>query len=199
MDLHWIGAEPTEEERSAVDAIVGPDDGSTERSGLEEALSKRHLLLPALNAVQGRVGWISPGGLDYISKRLEVPPAEAYGVATFYALLSTDPRPRRVVHVCDDIACQLAGAEALCGELESSLGPEGKAWLRSPCLGQCERVPAALLQLAGSDDWTLTSATDGSIRDALSGKTTESPLPSAAPQCREPRAEGLRILRRIGL
>ena len=39
------------------------------------------------------------------------PPAEAYGVATFYALFATKPRPPVVAHVCDDIACRLAGAE----------------------------------------------------------------------------------------
>jgi NADH-quinone oxidoreductase subunit F len=200
MDLHPIGAEPTEEERRAIDRVVGGTDADDAvRAGLEEALSKRHLLLPALNAVQGQVGWISPGALDYVSRRLSVPPAEAYGVATFYALLSTESRPRRVAHVCDDIACQLAGAENLCRELESAIGPEGESWHRSPCLGQCERAPAALLQLAGDDDWTLTSATAASIADSLAGKRYETPLPSAAPQTHAPRAEGLRLLRRIGL
>ncbi|HJS75222.1 MAG TPA: NAD(P)H-dependent oxidoreductase subunit E, partial [Vicinamibacteria bacterium] len=202
MDLHYIGAESSGEERSAVDAVVGPpDEESATRSGLHDALSKRHLLLPALNAVQGQVGWISPGALDYISRRLTVPPAEAYGVATFYALLSTESRPRRVAHVCDDIACQLAGAETLCRELETAVGPEGESWHRSPCLGQCERAPAALLQLAGNEDWTLTSATAASIAESLAAKRHETPLPSAAPQTRAPRAPGgeaLRILRRIG-
>jgi NADH-quinone oxidoreductase subunit F len=198
MDLHYIGAEPTAEERSAVDGVAGPDQESAMRGGLEDALSKRHLLLPALNAVQGQVGWISAGALDYISRRLEVPPAEAYGVATFYALLSTTARPRRVAHVCDDIACQLAGAESLCRELATTLGPEGESWHRSPCLGQCERAPAALLQLAGEEDWTLSSASAPAIAQALAGTRSESPLPSAAPQTRAPRADSLRILRRIG-
>ncbi len=159
---------------------------SDTRGGLEEALSKRHLLLPALNAVQGQVGWVSPGALDYISRRLTVPPAEAYGVATFYALLSTESRPRRVAHVCDDIACQLAGAEKMCGELETTLGPEGGAWFRSPCLGQCERAPAALLQLAGEDDWTLTSATAASIAESVSGKRIG--VPSSERRPSNPRA-----------
>ncbi len=208
MDLHFIGAEPTDDERAAVDSIVGvaersglPGESPEEhvlRDGLEEALAKRHLLLPALNAVQGGIGWISPGALDYICRRLSVPPAEAFGVATFYALLSTESRPRRVAHVCDDIACQLAGAENLCRKLEETLGPEGGSWFRSPCLGQCERAPAALLQLAGEDDWTLTSADADSVAAAIAGKRSESPLPSAAPQTRAPRLEGLRILRRIG-
>jgi NADH-quinone oxidoreductase subunit F len=208
MDLHWIGAQPTDAERSAVDEVVGvaaeidlPGEKLADhvvRSGLEEALSRRHLLLPALNAVQGRVGWISPGALDYICRRLIVPPAEAYGVATFYALLSTEPRPPRVAHVCDDIACQLAGAENLCRELETTLGPEGGVWFRSPCLGQCERAPAALLQLAGEDDWALTSASAASVAEALAGKRSESALASAAPQTHSPRSDSLRILRRIG-
>jgi NADH-quinone oxidoreductase subunit F len=208
MDLHFIGAEPSDDERAAVDSIVGvtertglPGESLEEhivRDGLEEALARRHLLLPALNAVQGRIGWISPGALDYVCRRLSVPPAEAYGVATFYALLSTEPRPPRVAHVCDDIACQLAGAENLCRELERTLGPEGGSWFRSPCLGQCERAPAALLQIAGEDDWTLTSADASAVAKAVAGRSSESPLASAAPQTHRPRAQGLRILRRIG-
>jgi NADH-quinone oxidoreductase subunit F len=208
MDIHFIGAEATDEELAAVDSVVGPVlendlpgkslEEHVVRDGVAEANEKRHLLLPALNAVQARLGWISPGALDYVCRRLSVPPAEAYGVATFYALLSTERRPRRVAHVCDDIACQLAGAESLCRDLEKALGPEGKSWFRSPCLGQCERAPAALLQLAGEENWTLTSASAASVAEALAGKRSESPLPSAAPQTRSAGADGLRILRRIG-
>jgi NADH-quinone oxidoreductase subunit F len=204
MDLHFIGAGPTNQERAAVDSVLGASEGSglpgesleqhVARGGVQDAQAKRHLLLPALNAVQGRIGWVSGGALDYICRRLDVPPAEAYGVATFYALLSTEPRPPRVAHVCDDIACQLAGAERVCRELATLAGPEGEFWFRSPCLGQCERGPAALMQLAGEEDWTLTSASAAAIAEALTGKLTETPLPSAAPQ-----APGdLHILRRFG-
>src|SRR6185369_5026451 len=89
-------------------------------------------------------------------RRLSVPPAEAYGVATFYALFATRPRPPAVAHVCDDIACRLVGAEDTCAALERSLGPAGAAardgsisWLRSPCLGLCEQAPAAMFTIAG--------------------------------------------------
>ncbi len=57
---------------------------------------ERDLLLPALHALQSRAGWISQGGLNYVSERLTVPPAEAYGVATFYAMFSVQPRARTV-------------------------------------------------------------------------------------------------------
>ena len=99
-------------------------EGHAARGG-HEARSRRDLLIPALHAVQSRIGWISQPALNYICRRLAVPPAEAYGVATFYALFATTPRPPVVAHVCDDIACRLAGAEDVCADLERALGPAG--------------------------------------------------------------------------
>ena len=171
MDLHLIpGATATAEEREAIEAAIA--DGQRIDPQLT-ALGKRpsplrHLLLPALHAVQRRVGWISEGALNHICERLSVAPADAYGVASFYALLSLKRRPPLVVHVCDDLACRVNGAETLCRALEEQIGPPGGAgnegsatWLRSPCLGQCERAPAAFVQAAGRDarDWTLTNIT----------------------------------------
>ena len=121
MDLHVIGPLATPAERAAVDAVLGPATSGwaggarsplTEghvATGGHEARSRRDLLLPALHALQDRVGQITQPGMNYVCRRLSVPPAEAYGVATFYALFSTKPRPPSVAHVCDDIACRLAG------------------------------------------------------------------------------------------
>ncbi len=121
MDLRLRHSVPTDDERAAVDALLGPPasawDGGERGEGYDshvatggrEAREQRHLLLPALEALQSRVGWISETGLEYACVRLNVPPAEAWSVATFYALLSTTPRPRRVLHVCDDIACRCKG------------------------------------------------------------------------------------------
>jgi len=126
---------------------------------------RRDLVLPALNAIQARVGWVSRGALNEISRRLEVPPAELWGVVTFYHLLATTPRPPVVAHVCDDIACRIKGGEALCEALEHVLGPPGAArdgaataWMRSPCLGQCERAPAVLVTAAGETPRAITLA-----------------------------------------
>jgi NADH-quinone oxidoreductase subunit F len=114
--------------------------------------------------LQARVGWISETGLDYVCTRLDVPPADAWGVATFYALLSTTPRAPRVLHVCDDIACQCKGANELVAALERTVGPahthgpsgdhveidpRGAVWMKSPCLGLCDHAPAALVQHGG--------------------------------------------------
>ncbi|HEU4996370.1 MAG TPA: NAD(P)H-dependent oxidoreductase subunit E [Gemmatimonadaceae bacterium] len=176
MDLRIGEAEPTAEERVAVDALLGPPssgwDGGTRDPvrdthvafGGHDARARRHLLLPALRAVQSRVGWISEGALNYVCTRLTVPPADAWGVATFYALLSTTPRPKRVLHVCDDIACKCRGADELIARIEKTVGPEHHAptngdpvhvgdftWVRSPCLGMCDVAPAAFLQEFGPE------------------------------------------------
>ena len=120
-----MDAAPSDAERAAVDALLGPPEsgwvGGEVRSstdlrvvrGGRDAREQRHLLLPALHALQTDVGWISRGGLNYVCQRLSVPPAEAYGVATFYALFSVEERPANVVHVCDDLACRGVGGRSV--------------------------------------------------------------------------------------
>ncbi|MEU1049183.1 NADH-ubiquinone oxidoreductase-F iron-sulfur binding region domain-containing protein [Streptomyces sp. NPDC005897] len=156
MDLRFGDSKPTDEEREAVDALFGPPESSWEGAdrsdadlrwarGGREARDRRDQLLPALHALNDRVGWISEGALDYVCRRLTVPPAEAYGVATFYAMFSVRPRPATVLHVCTDLACTAAGASELCAAVEE----RGVKIDRSPCLGLCERAPAALVIRAG--------------------------------------------------
>jgi NADH-quinone oxidoreductase subunit F len=173
MDLKLIGAPATEAERRAVEAAV-PAALTVEEAGrvVRSARSMRHHLLPALDAVQSAVGWVSPGAIDEIAKRLQVPPAEVYSVATFYALLSTDPKPAAVAHVCDDIACG--------PELAAALGDRDDV-TTSPCLGQCDRRPAAFLQRAGEPDSVLVAATVADVETALGGEDPPSPNPFIAP------------------
>jgi NADH-quinone oxidoreductase subunit F len=178
VDIRVVGAEPTSAERAAVDAVLGaprpgepgaPRDLVAEsgaaRVGGHAARGRRDLLLPVLLSVQDRVGWVSRGALNYLCHRLTVPPAEAWGVATFYHLVSVEPRPPVVVHACDDIACRVRGGEDLCAALERAIGPAGApsrdgrvAWKRSPCLGQCERAPAAMVTAAGERPGCFTVA-----------------------------------------
>ena len=73
-------------------------DGHVARGG-HDAARRRDLLLPALHALQSRVGWISQPGLNYVCRRLSVPPAEAYGVAivlrpALHLAAAADRRPR---------------------------------------------------------------------------------------------------------
>ena len=253
MDLHFTGVEPTTDERAAVDQVLGlPDSGwaGADRQisrdgraafGGHEARSSRHRLLPVLHAIQSRLGWIAPGALNYACLRLNVPPAEAFGVADFYGLFSVTPRPPAVVHVCDDIACLTHGAGDLCAELEHKFGPAGSirkpltplredtrppldkggleggasgkieappskpllvqrwgtlsptetagqcTWLRSPCLGLCERAPAAMFSVAGPKpvDRAIAPINFQQISTWIERATVES-LPEAGPSGASP-------------
>src|SRR5206468_3452663 len=110
----------------------------------------------------------------------------------------------------------------LCREMEKRLGPPGSAkakasatWLRSPCLGQCERAPAVMFQAAGEGrgDWSLAPARSKTVMAGLEegrpageisagergaaerGGAAKGGVPSV-PQTTAPRAPGLRLLRR---
>src|SRR5579872_73592 len=136
MDIRTTGGPATAAEAAAVDSVLGEPRSLWE--GGERRPSDDH------------VGWVSRGALEYACRRLDVPPAEAYGVASFYSRFALRDRGDLAVHVCDDIACRCAGAGELCRALEDSLGPEGTTWHRSPCLGLCDRAPAALFERFGT-------------------------------------------------
>jgi NADH-quinone oxidoreductase subunit F len=214
VQIRTTGGPPTAEEIEAVNAVLGepvslwdggertPLDDHVARGG-REVRSQRHLLLPVLHSLQDRVGWVSRGGLEYACRRLSVPPADAYGVVTFYDRFATEKRPPLAVHVCDDVACKCAGADELCAALESSFGPSGAAgshsgaaWYRSPCLGLCERAPAVMVEHAGLrySHGRITSATDSTVRDVLGG--AEPPAYEVA-GLSQPRSE-VSLLRRVG-
>jgi NADH-quinone oxidoreductase subunit F len=142
MDLKTRGLAPSRAERESIDSVLGPadGDGGRDRVGGASLRARRHLLLPTLHAVNDRIGWISPAAIDHIAERLDVSPAEIYGVATFYGLFSTQERPEHQVHACVDLVCRSRGVDE--GRLPDGVHP-------SPCLGMCEQAPAALVTEAG--------------------------------------------------
>ena len=64
-----------------VDTVVQAETERLYTSGRSRRAERRHYLLPALHALQNAAGWISPGGINYVAEVLDVPPAEAFGVA----------------------------------------------------------------------------------------------------------------------
>jgi NADH-quinone oxidoreductase subunit F len=206
LDIRTTGGPPTAEEMAAVDGVLG-DPASLWEGGARHPAddhvafgghatrSQRPQLLPVLHAIQDRVGWVSRGALEYACRRLSIPPAEAYGVVTFYGRFATDERPVLALHVCDDLACKCAGADELCSDLEHAFGPAGKTWRRSPCLGLCDRAPAALVERAGTSHQELQVApiTIDVAKSILRGDTWPESVNRPLPD--RPR----KLLRRIGV
>jgi NADH-quinone oxidoreductase subunit F len=101
------------------------------------------------------------------------------------------------------------GAEQVCAEMERRFGAEGTgaasngtgvAWQRSPCLGQCDRGSAAMIQHAGADPARagLAPFDPSQVRSALAPAEPAEPLPPLVPQTAGDRSP-LRLLRRVGL
>ena len=172
MDLRVTEAPASPSERKALDSVLGPPesgwsggartplDGHVAIGGLARAKERRRLLLPALHALTERIGWISSPALGYLCERLDVAPAEVYGVASAYALFRFEPGPPVVVHVCDDVACRAACGGDPTEPIAARFGPAGSVlgsvdgraavtWRPSPCLGHCEHGSAALVQQSG--------------------------------------------------
>ncbi|GAC1505978.1 MAG: NAD(P)H-dependent oxidoreductase subunit E [Candidatus Dormibacteraceae bacterium] len=206
MDIRTTGGDATAGEMAAIDELLGEPqsvwEGGARRSyddhvayGGRSAREQRHLLLPVLHAIQDRTGWVSRGALEYACRRLSIPPAEAYGVVSFYARFDLDRSEPQVLHVCDDIACKCAGADQLCQKLEAEFGPAGKAWRRSPCLGLCDRAPAALVERSGQIHQAAQLAPiDIRLATAI---LQAGPLPERDTRPPRPRRPG-KLLRRVG-
>ena len=175
MDVVTRGVAPTDAEREAVASVLGPEPARHAHTGVggHANRERRHLLLPTLHAVNDRVGWLSQEAIDHIAERLDLGPAEVYGVASFYHLFSTDERPTHQEYVCVDLACRARGG-ATEAELPAGAHP-------SPCLGACERGRATLTIDAGPE--------------ARRHVDPEPPPAAAVPQAGD---DGLVLLRRAG-
>ena len=150
----------------------------------EVAPRGRTMLLPALHKAQSIYGWLPREVQEAVSSSLRVPLADVHGVIEFYTMFYNEPTARRVIRVCEDPACYLAGCEEIIAALESKLGlhhgetspltgsgttlslSKGQGSDRDityehvPCLGMCEQAPVALNGTRPAGELTPADADD---------------------------------------
>ena len=78
-------------------------------------------LISLLQKVQVKYNYLPPDVLYYISEKLKVPPAEVYGVATFYAQFRFNKPGKHQIKVCQGTACHVRGGKRIMGEIEKEL------------------------------------------------------------------------------
>ena len=110
---------------------------------------KRDMLIEYLHCIQDSVGHLSQDHLTALAHIMRLPMAEVWEVATFYdhfdCIKDGDAAPSPVtIRVCDGLSCQLAGAEQLLTALDG-LNNTGVRVKRAPCIGACDKAPAAAL------------------------------------------------------
>jgi NADH:ubiquinone oxidoreductase subunit E len=113
----------------------------------------RESLMPVLQFVQGRVGYLSPESMRGIARFLKVPEAVVYGAATFYAQFRFEPSGKYRITVCQGTACHVRGSSAILRDLEMKLGLEAGGTTDDlnytletvACLGACAMGPVMVL------------------------------------------------------
>lgn len=116
---------------------------------LEQYTTVKDNLIPILNDVQVKYGYIPQIAQKEISEYLNIPMAEIYGVITFYSRFTLKPKGKYAISVCLGTACFVKGSEKLMNRLKERLNikegettPDGKFSIdNTRCLGACGIAP----------------------------------------------------------
>jgi formate dehydrogenase beta subunit len=142
------------------------------RELLGDAPRRRDLLIEHLHRLQDRFGHLSDRHLLALAAELGLSATEAYEVATFYHHFDVvkdgaEAPAALTIRVCDSIACEMAGSAALLDALRARLGGAVRV-TAAPCVGRCERAPAAFVGHRAVDFATVASI-EGVVEDDATG------------------------------
>jgi NADH-quinone oxidoreductase subunit F len=137
-----------------VEIPVTPDFSQVLPELRERSSEGRTALLPCLHLIQNQFGYIPEVAATEVSRILQVPLADVYGVIEFYSLFRSQPVGKTILHVCNDPACAMAGADTIYKSIQKryeptiSTGHEGTGIVveKAACLGLCEHAPAVFIQ-----------------------------------------------------
>ncbi len=122
-------------------------------SGAAEARLPADLLIPLLQKIQESYGYLPAPVLTWVSGRTGIPVSRMYGVATFYAQFSLEPRGRHAVRPCRGTACHVKGGKKIISAVQSALGLEDGetspdmafSFETVACLGACALAPVTVV------------------------------------------------------
>lgn len=120
---------------------------------IDEWKDKEGPLMPVLHAAQEMFGCLSLDVQKYISKELDVPVSDIYGVATFYSQFTLKPKGKYKIGVCMGTACYVKGSQAILNEIIKELdmkvgdtSDDGLFTLEATrCLGACGLAPIIMI------------------------------------------------------
>lgn len=116
---------------------------------LEKYTTDRDNLIQILNETQEKFGYIPKTSQLEISKYLNIPMAEVYGVITFYSRFTLEPKGKYAISVCLGTACFVKGSEQILNRLKDRLKidvgqttADGKFSIDvTRCVGACGLAP----------------------------------------------------------
>jgi len=116
---------------------------------IEKYKGQRWSLIPLLQEVQEKLGYIPPEGIKQIAEGLDIFPSQVQGVISFYTGLYTTPRGRNIVKVCRGTACHVRGGKTILKLVKQNLdleegetSPDFEYTLETvACIGVCAIAP----------------------------------------------------------
>jgi len=106
-------------------------------------------LIPALNAIQERVGWLPREELVTLSREVRRPLYEIEGLVSFYPHFRTEPPKKVELRVCHDLSCWLRGADERIARLRQRYDADAEVELvEGSCIGRCDLAPACTVNEA---------------------------------------------------
>ncbi len=116
---------------------------------IEKHKDDKGALMPVLQEAQEIYGYLPIEVQTIIAKEMDIPLEKVYGVVTFYAQFSLNPKGKYKISVCLGTACYVKGSGDLYDKLQETLGikggectPDGKFSLEAcRCIGACGLAP----------------------------------------------------------
>ncbi|MCF8229739.1 MAG: NADH-quinone oxidoreductase subunit NuoE [Bacteroidales bacterium] len=141
--------------------------------------AKRENLIPILQEIQEREGYLSEGAIVKVGQRLKLPASKIFGVATFYNQFRFEPLGKYHIQVCRGTACHVLGSASVLEEIEKQLnvkaGKTTKDGLFSievvACIGACGLAP--VISVNGEFHAKVTTDSIKEILDEYRNKAEE--------------------------
>lgn len=121
---------------------------------IEEFGASESALIPILQKVQEEYRYLPEEILTFVATALDIPPATVFGVATFYAQFSLEPKGKHLIKCCDGTACHVRKNQPIISAIRRRLGlDEGKQTTDDhrytvevvSCIGACALAPAVVI------------------------------------------------------
>jgi NADH-quinone oxidoreductase E subunit len=126
--------------------------------------TSRGALMPSLHEIQHAYGYIPWQAMVEIAKVLSISPAQVADVVSFYEDYHSEPMGKYVFGICQSIACEVCGHQAVIDHLKQKLGidvhettEDGMfSLLGLECIGACDNAPCALVNGKQYDKLTIS-------------------------------------------